>query len=135
MEIDEITGAIIGAAIEVHRELGPGLLESTYEACLAHLLRKRGFTVLRQTKMPIHFDGIEIEEGYRIDLVVNDLVLVELKAVEKMLPIFKAQLLSYLKLSGKPIDLLINFCEETLTEGLTRLRNRDSKYWVSHPDS
>ncbi len=123
MNTNEITGAIIDAAMKVHTVLGPGLLESTYEACLAHELRKRGFAVFRQVALPVCYDGELIEAGYRIDLIVNDIVIVEIKAVETMHPILEAQLLSYLKLSDKHVGLLINFHVLHLREGIKRIVN------------
>ena len=123
MEMNEITGQIIDASMKVHTELGPGLLESAYEACLAHELRKRGINVLVQLSLPVKYDGIELEAGYRIDLLVQDRVIVELKAVEKTTPLHEAQLLSYLKLSKKKIGLLINFNVARLKDGIKRMAN------------
>ena len=122
-KIDDITEAIIGAAIEVHRELGPGLLESTYEACLGYELARRGHRALRQVRLPIRYKGVELDEGYRIDLLVEDQVIVEVKAVEALNAVHKAQVLSYLKLSGRSVGLLLNFNEVTLRQGLERLVN------------
>jgi GxxExxY protein len=99
--INAITEAIIGAAMKVHSALGPGLLESAYEACLAHELRKAGFDVRSQVELPVVYDGVRVDLGYRIDLLVNDTVIVELKCVEKIAPIHEAQALSYLKLSNE----------------------------------
>jgi len=123
MEINEITEQIIGAAIKVHNSLGPGLLESAYEACLMHELNKRGLVVRNQVPLPVRFEEILIEVGYRIDLLVADTVIIELKSVDEIAPIHKAQLLSYLKLSGKKIGLLINFNVDLLKNGITRLAN------------
>jgi len=108
VEQNEITDAIIGAAIEVHRELGPGLLESTYEACLAHELSQRGLEVMRQLHLPLRYKGLQLDAGYKVDLMVERLVIVELKAVEKLDPIHEAQLLSYLRLSGCHVRVLRN---------------------------
>lgn len=119
--IDTIANGIVDAALKVHRELGPGLLESTYEACLEHELVKRGYLVERQKPQPVHYDGIVIEAGYRIDLLVNDLVLVELKAVSELAPIHHAQLLTYLKLSRKSLGLLINFNVPLIKNGIRRV--------------
>lgn len=119
-KIDEITGEIIGAAIEVHRELGPGLLESAYEACLVYELAERGLDVDRQRPLPVVYKGVRIKCGYRLDLVVNDLVIVELKAVEKLTTVHEAQVLSYLKLSSIPAALLINFNGKLLKRGIRR---------------
>jgi GxxExxY protein len=118
-----LTEAIIGAAIEVHRHLGPGLLESTYESCLAFELNQRGLTVERQKELPVVYKGVRIDCGYRIDLLVDGVVVLELKAVEKLLPIHEAQLLSYLKLSGLKIGLMLNFNVRQLTEGIRRIVN------------
>lgn len=100
---------IVDAAFKVHQELGPGLLESAYEACLMHELTKRGLTVERQKEQPVHYDGIMIDIGYRIDLLVNDSIIIELKTVEQIIPIHQAQLMTYLKLSKKTVGFLINF--------------------------
>jgi GxxExxY protein len=116
----ELTGTIIGAAMDVHRALGPGLLESTYEACLAFELRERGFKVESQKALPVRYRGVVLDCGYRIDLLVDDLVIVELKAVERLEKIHEAQLLSYLKLSQIKIGLLINFNVEVLKDGIKR---------------
>jgi GxxExxY protein len=117
----ELTNKIIGCAIEVHKILGPGLLESVYEACLAAELVKAGCTVERQKHLPVSYKGMELNEGFRIDLLVNDTVIVELKCVEKMLPIHEAQLFTYLKLSGKRTGLLINFLSKLLKDGIQRI--------------
>jgi GxxExxY protein len=118
-----VSGEIVDAAIAVHRQLGPGLLESAYEACLAFELAKRGFKVERQVAFPLIYDGVSVGIGYRIDLVVDGRVLVEIKSVERMTPIFEAQLLSYLKLSKRPLGLLINFNVELLKHGIKRIAN------------
>ena len=122
-KINTITEAIIGAAIEVHRTLGPGLLESAYEACLVYELVQRGFQVERQKTLAITYKGVTIDAGYRLDLLVNEEVIVELKAVEKLTPIHTAQLLSYLRLSEKKVGLLINFNVKLLKHGIKRLVN------------
>ncbi len=109
--------------MKVHTILGPGLLESTYEACITHELRKRGLSVESQVSLPVTYDGMQIDAGYRIDLLVEKNIIIELKAVEKILPLHQAQLLSYLKLSGKKIGLLINFNVVHLKEGIIRLAN------------
>jgi GxxExxY protein len=116
-----LTEAIIGAAIEVHRALGPGLLESAYEACLAHELLSRGIMVQRQLSLPIVYKGQLVEVGYRIDMLVDDRVVVELKAVDKLIPIHEAQLMTHLRLSGKRVGLLINFNVRRLTAGVQRI--------------
>jgi GxxExxY protein len=123
VEINQVTGQIVDAAIKVHSALGPGLLESTYEVCLMYELRKRGINVSNQVPLPVRYDEVLIEVGYRIDLLVADEVIVELKSVDEVTPIHKAQLLSYLKLSNKHIGLLINFNVELLKHGITRLAN------------
>ena len=123
MELDSITGAIVDAAMRVHTALGPGMLESVYEKCLNHELTKRGLRVEMQVWVPVIYDGVKIEGGYRIDLVVESEVLVELKVVEQILEVHKAQLLSYLKLSDKRVGLLINFNVVHLRDGIRRLVN------------
>jgi GxxExxY protein len=123
MDPNEITGAIIDAAMKVHTALGPGMLESVYERCLKHELTKRGFTVASQAWVPVIYDGVEIEGAYKIDLLVEDCVIVELKVVEHLLEIHKAQLLSYLKLTDKHVGLLINFNVAHLRDGIRRLVN------------
>ena len=120
MEINEVTSQIIGSAIEVHKELGPGLLESAYETCLAFELGNRGLNVERQKPLPVIYKGTKVDAGYRIDLMVENLVIVELKAVEKIQPIHEAQILSYLKLSNRKVGLLINFNVKLLKRGLKR---------------
>ena len=122
-ELRGLSGAVIGAAIEVHRTLGPGLLESAYEACLAHELTERRFAVECQTTLPVLYKGVELDCLYRLDLVVEGRVLVEIKAVERILPVHQAQVLSYLRLSGLPLALLINFHCATLRQGIRRFRN------------
>jgi GxxExxY protein len=122
-ELNEISGQVIGAAIEVHRELGPGLLESAYEACLRHELQRRGVRVDRQVPVPVSYKGLHLECGYRLDLLVEDQVIVELKAVESLLPIHEAQLLTYLKLYQRRLGLLINFNVPVLKNGIKRLLN------------
>ena len=117
---DPRTSPIIGAAIEVHRVLGPGLLESAYEECLCHELYLRGLSFERQVALPVSFKGLQLDCGYKIDLVVEREIVVELKAVEKILPVHEAQLLTYLKLSGKHVGLLINFNVPLLTRGIIR---------------
>jgi len=121
-QLNVITGQIIGAAIEVHRQLGPGLLESAYETCLAYELSQRGLHVVRQKSLPIVYKNIKLDQGYRIDLLVEDLVIVELKVVEALTEVHEAQLLSYLKFSGCPVGLLINFNVMLLKDGIKRFR-------------
>ena len=120
-EIDATTEAIIGAAIAVHRELGPGLLESAYEACLEFELRERGFEVRRQVELPVNYKGVKVDAGFRMDLLVNGLVIVELKAVERLERIHEAQLHTYLRLTGLHAGLLMNFSVVRLVDGLKRI--------------
>lgn len=122
-DLNRITEEIIGAAMAVHRELGPGLLESAYEACLVFELAELGLKVERQKSLPLEYRGIEVDCGYRIDILVDGRVIVEIKAVEKLQPIHKAQLLSYLKLSGCKVGLLMNFNVRVLKNGIKRLVN------------
>ena len=119
--LTDLTEKIIAAAMRVHTALGPGLLESAYEACLVHELLKTGLSARSQVELPIIYDGITLDIGYRTDILVEELVIIELKAVDKILPIHKAQLISYLKLSGKDVGLLINFNVEHLRDGIDRL--------------
>jgi GxxExxY protein len=121
IENDVLTEQIIGAAIQVHRELGPGLLESVYEACLCHELSLNGLKIERQKTVPISYKGIRLDAGYRLDMVVENKVIVEIKAVSELLPVHEAQLLSYLKQVGGGRGLLINFNVKLLKHGLRRL--------------
>jgi GxxExxY protein len=121
--IDEIASVIVDSAFKVHTKLGPGLLESAYEACLSHELKKRGLKVDRQIPQPVYYDDIIIDVGYRLDLLVNDSVIIELKAVENVLPIHQAQLMTYLKLSGKTLGFLINFNTVLIKNGIKRIAN------------
>ena len=123
METNELTSAIIGAAIEVHRRLGPGLLESAYRVCLAYELRKRGFDVIEEQPVPVVYDEIKLECGFRADLIVNTSVVVELKAKSSIHPIDRAQTLSHLRLLGLRVGLLINFHVERLVDGVDRVVN------------
>ena len=120
--INRITGGIIGAAIEVHRTLGPGLLESAYKACLVHELRQQEIGVEQEKTLPVVYKGLTLDCGYRVDLLVAGVVMVELKAVDELTPLHEAHLLSYLKLSGCPVGLLINFNVGQLATGIKRLR-------------
>jgi GxxExxY protein len=124
MSLKRTTGQVVDSAMKVHSALGPGLLESAYQICMAHELRKRGFHVVPQLPLPVIYDGIKIDAGYKIDLLVENAVVVELKAVAKIIPVHEAQLLSYLKLSGYKIGLLINFHVIHLKNGITRMVNR-----------
>jgi GxxExxY protein len=121
LAIDDVTGQVVDAAIKVHSTLGPGLLESAYQACLAFELRKRGFKVLTEVELPVVYDEIRIDLGYRVDLIVEDVVVVELKTVSKVAPVHEAQLLSYLKLGGYRVGLLINFHSARLKDGIRRM--------------
>jgi GxxExxY protein len=116
----ELTEQIIGACIEVHEQLGPGLLESTYALCLVQELRLRELECQREVSLPVRYKGILIECGYRLDIVIAGKVLVELKAVDKILPVHEAQLITYLKLSGYRIGLLVNFNVKRLVDGIVR---------------
>ena len=124
MKPNEVSGTIVDAAMKVHSTLGPGLLESAYEACLCHELRKRGLKCQSQVALPVIYDGQIVDLGYRIDLLVEDVVIVELKTVTAFAPIHDAQIISYLRLGGKPIGLLINFHELHLKDGLRRFVNK-----------
>jgi GxxExxY protein len=118
-----ITESIIGAAIEVHRDLGPGLLESAYETCLAFELVERGLKVEQQKPLPVVYREVKLDCGYRLDLLVEEAVIVEVKAVDRLAPIHQAQLLSYLRLSGCKVGLLINFNVKVLKDGIRRVVN------------
>lgn len=121
LEFGDLSGRVIGAAMKVHSVLGPGLLESAYEACLVHELKKAGLKTETQIALPLSYDGVQIDIGYRLDLLVSDVLIVELKAVDKLTPLHQAQLMSYLKLSGKKVGLLINFNTEHLRDGIKRI--------------
>ena len=123
MKINDITGHVVDASITVHSVLGPGLLESAYKACLVHELRKRGLTVLTEIPVPIVYDGVVVDVGYRMDLLVEDTVIVEVKAVRQLAPVHDAQLLSHLVLSGHKVGLLVNFHVRFLKHGIRRLVN------------
>jgi GxxExxY protein len=123
MELNEITEKIIGAAIEVHRHLGPGLLEGAYEECLCYELDQAGLMFQRQVHLPIRYKGILLQSAHRMDLIVEDAVVVELKATEETPRLFSAQLLTYLKSAQKPVGLLINFNVPVLKEGIRRIAN------------
>jgi GxxExxY protein len=114
---ETLTEQVIGAAIEVHRELGPGLMESAYEECLCHELHLRNLKFQRQLPLPVRYKGIGLDCGYRIDLVVEGLLILELKCIEHLLPVHEAQLLTYLKLTGKRVGLILNFNVSLLTRG------------------
>ena len=122
MELNEITQRIIGCAIEVHRNLGPGLLESAYEECLAYELIKMGLNFKRQQPTPVVYKEIKLECGYRIDILVENLVVIELKVVDMINPVHEAQILTYMKFANKSIGLLINFNVTVLKNGIKRYR-------------
>jgi GxxExxY protein len=118
---DRLTERIIGFAIEVHRQLGPGLLESAYEECLCYELQQSGLTFRRQVPLPVVYKAVRLDCGYRIDVVVEERVILELKTVERLIPVHEAQLLTYLKLSGMRIGLLLNFNSPVLKDGMRRM--------------
>ncbi|HMK21223.1 MAG TPA: GxxExxY protein [Terriglobales bacterium] len=120
-QVNHVSGIVVNAAMKVHSVLGPGLLESTYEACLAHELRKRGLLLETQRALPVVYEGERLELGYRIDLLVENLVVVEIKCVEAIHPVHQAQLLSYLRLSEKNVGLLISFYVAHLKDGIIRM--------------
>jgi GxxExxY protein len=120
---DALSGEIIGAAIEVHRQLGPGLLESTYRACLVEELRLREIAHHQELALPVYYKGLLLDAGYRLDLLVDDLVILELKSVRRLEPVHHAQLLTYLRISGRWLGILLNFNTDQLRRGLHRLVN------------
>ncbi len=122
-ELNRVTQTVIGAAITVHKALGPGLLESAYETCLAYEIAECGLSVERQKPLPLVYKDVTLDCGYRLDLLVEDAVIVEVKAVDELMPIHEAQLLSYLKLSGCKVGLLLNFNSLVLKHGIRRLAN------------
>lgn len=121
MNIEELVSFVLNAAFKVHTELGPGLLESVYETCLMHEVRKAGIPCQRQIPFPVKYDGVALDAGFRLDLLVGESLIVEVKAVEALLPIHKAQLMTYLRLSGRTLGLLINFNEVHLKHEITRV--------------
>ena len=120
-ELNIISGQVVDAALAVHSALGPGLLEGVYEICLFHELQKRGLKVQRQVSLPVIYDGLSLEEGFRLDMLVEDALVLELKAIEEIAPIHLAQLLTYLKLSGRRLGLLITFNVVRIKEGIKRV--------------
>ena len=120
-DINELTGAVIGAAIEVHKVIGPGLLESTYEVCLCREFELRKFPFEKQKELPVEYKGVRLDCGYRLDIIIANKLIVELKACDRLLPIHEAQLLTYLRLSGIKTGLLINFNVPVLKDGIKRL--------------
>ena len=123
MDINKLSNRIIGAAIEVHKTLGPGLLESTYEQCLCHELHLRSLSFERQKELPVVYKELKLDCGYRLDIVVENEIILELKSCEKIEPIHKAQLLTYLKLSGISLGLILNFNAVIMREGIMRIVN------------
>lgn len=119
-EVNRITGIIVDSAIKVHTTLGPGLLESIYRACLAEELTSRGLSVRMEVPMPVYYNGRKLEAGYRADMLVNSLVIVEIKAIDAITPVHQAQVLTYLKLSGKRVGLLLNFHVAAMKDGIRR---------------
>jgi GxxExxY protein len=122
-EEERIGNAIVAAAYKIHKTLGPGLLEKVYEVCFCHILKTEGFSVQRQIDIPIHFEDIQFDEGLRLDVLVNNLVICELKALETVNPVWEAQLLSHLKLTGKRLGFLINFNVPLIKDGIKRMIN------------
>ena len=121
MELNDLTYKIIGCVYKVHSELGPGLLESTYEVCLEYELLKEGLSVERQKALPVIYDEVKLDAGYRIDLLVNNQVILELKSVDEIAPIHQAQVMTYLKLSGLKLGLLLNFNVKDMKKGIKRI--------------
>jgi len=126
-QLEQVAHEIIGAGLDVHRNLGPGLMESVYEICLTSEIQGRGLRVERQKPFPVHYRGFRLDCSYRLDLLVEDLIIVEIKSVETILPLHKAQLLSYLRLSGYRLGLLINFDVSRLKDGIRRIIHGYSK--------
>jgi GxxExxY protein len=122
-EIESLAKVIVDAIVKVHRALGPGLLESAYQACLTHELRNRQIDVRCEAEMPVHYDGIEIEAGYRVDMLVQNCILIENKSVQGLAPIHEAQLLTYLKLSGHRLGFLVNWNVSLIKDGIKRMVN------------
>ncbi len=126
MSLNNLSYTIIGKAIEVHRILGPGLLEKTYKKCLAYELREAGLIVEEERQLPVSYKGIVLEQAYRIDIIVNQCIVIELKSVGSILPVHEAQILTYMKLGGFELGLLINFNTTTLIKGMKRFINSKS---------
>ncbi len=125
MDREAVASVVVDSAYHIHRDLGPGLLESVYETVLATVLRSRGLAVDRQVAVPIRYRGLAFEEAFRADLIVGDVLLVELKSVERLSPLHSKQVLTYLRLLDMPLGLLINFGAETIREGVRRIANGD----------
>ncbi|WP_294308944.1 GxxExxY protein [uncultured Sphingomonas sp.] len=132
-DIDLVSGDVVDVALWLHRELGPGLLESVYEMVLAARLVAMGYSVARQRSIDIEFEGVRIEGAFKIDLLVDERLVVEIKSVERLAPVHAKQLLTYLRLTGQPVGLLINFGGETLREGIRRLVNNHNPSASSAP--
>ena len=124
MNIEEVATVIVDAAIKVHRALGPGLMESVYQLCFAHDLRKRGLKVVTEVILPVEYDGLQLDAGYRIDMLIEDVVIVENKAVEKLTALHEAQLLTYLKLRKSKLGFLLNWNEALMKHGIRRMVNQ-----------
>jgi GxxExxY protein len=124
MDENQLSNEVIGAAIEVHKTIGPGLLESVYQECMVYELTNRGFQTAREVSLPVRYKGLQFLAAYRADIVVEDKLILELKAVEVLLPVYSAQLLSYLRMSGLKLGLLINFCVPHLRDGVKRIVNQ-----------
>ncbi len=122
-KIDDVARIMVDAAIKVHRALGPGLLESAYQQCYVHELRLRGLKVVTEVMLPVLYEGLEIDAGYRIDMIVENMIVVENKAIERLLPIHEAQLLTYLKLSGHSLGFLLNWNVRFMKHGIKRMVN------------
>lgn len=135
LEHEALSKAIIGAAIEVHKHLGPGLLESAYELCLQDELLRAGLGVMRQVDLPLEYKGRRLDCGYRLDLLVESVVVVEVKAIERFEPIHEAQMLTYLRLTGCSLGLLLNFHRPTMLEGLKRVVLTQHKVPLSAPSA
>lgn len=123
MDFDSVSYQVIRAALRVHSQLGPGLFEAVYKACLGHELQKAGLKVVAEVALPVIYDGVQLEIGYKIDLLIEDALIIELKAVESLAPLHRAQLITYLKLANKEVGLLINFNTPHLRQGIVRIVN------------
>jgi len=123
MNENQIAAAVVDAAFKIHTTLGPGLLESIYEVTLEYELRNRGLSVLRQIGLPVYYEGLKLELGYRVDLIIGDKVIIEIKSIEALAPIHKRQLLTYLRLANMRLELLINFNVERIRDGIQRVVN------------
>jgi len=121
--LNELSYRIIAAAIEIHRSLGPGLLESTYRKCMIYELAERGFIVVAEKIIPVRYKDLTLDAGYRVDLIINDTIIIELKAIEHVLPVHRQQVLTYLRHLNKPLGLLINFNVDVLSKGIIRIKN------------